>query len=41
MGKPVVTVGSWCPIPNVITYARADEAVSGILSAVAALGETP
>jgi uncharacterized protein (TIGR00725 family) len=39
MAKPVVTVGSWCPIPNVTTYASPDEAVTGILSAVAALGE--
>lgn len=36
MGKPVVTVGSWCPIPNVASFATADEAVEGILKAVAA-----
>jgi uncharacterized protein (TIGR00725 family) len=41
MGKPVVTVGSWCPIPGVTVYANADEAVAGILDSVAATGGKP
>ena len=34
MGKPVVTIGDWCPIPDLTVYESAQDAVQGILQRI-------
>lgn len=38
-GKPVATIGTWCPIPGVIVYQTALEAVRETLRAIHAVGQ--